>query len=509
MALTGPLTRGLTSGLTAALTQGVGYYAPWEVALQQAPSVAVPTGGTVYVSGSDAANLPAGNDTTGDGSAAAPYATLDKVMSVLSTAGNRLVLCDGTFAENTAAGGRWVLNKLFTAPVVFDSYSGLASAFVITNASGSASVVNVRAARCGNIQVRRATIRSSTDSNALFRSNPASAGAFGSDISFFDCVWEARTLSVTNLAAIDLNSDFGIQGLHFVRCTFKQVNGGSLVNNPQLLDTTGMTQTIASQPHSDVGFWDCVTEGNWRSFTALMVAGINGFTFVRNAMTTLLNHAFVLGRDSSGDTTPKITNAYVQGNTLVASGSNAHGMVIGSNVQMSGEEPTDSDYVVIKGNTVTTVLQGIVAKATGKVLIDLNTVHDNAGANGGSALYAKASIGAKFRRNTVYLDGSAFTGYGFHEAEDGLNLPADTEFTGNTIVATGANAVALLWEDGTSSNGGAVANDNRITLASGADLGNVRGGSIDTQADLRAVWALNGLAGDDPTNDSRSTVAAA
>lgn len=492
------------------LSKGVGV-PQWKLARRLAPSVAVPGSGTIYVSGTSPSVLPAGNDTTGDGSIGAPYATLTKAMAVLATSGDKLVLCDGTFSESTASGGRWILNKLFTAPVVFDSYSGDPANFIITNASGTSGVINVRSAQCGKIQIRRATIRSSTDSNYLFRSNPDTSGHVGSDIRFFDCVWEARTQSINTLSAIDLSTDFGITALYFVRCLFKKVAGGSTTYLPQLLNSQPTTSTTATQPHSDVGFWDCsTTDANWLGFSSSMVAGVAKFTAVRCSFSVTGNHSFLLGRDTSNDTTPKVTNVYVQGCTMTASGSNPHGALIGSNMQASGDPTITNnamtDGVVFEGNTVNTGLQGIVTKGSINPVIDGNTVNHTAAANGGSSLYPKASSGAKYRNNVVNLDGTSFAGYGFHEGADGANLASGTEFTNNIIRATGANATALLWADGTGSSGGATANDNRITLASGAALGNIRGGHIDTQADLQSVWATYNLSGDITTNDSRSTV---
>lgn len=476
------------------LSAGVG-----EAARRLAPAVAVPTGGTIYVSGASPSALPAGNDTTGDGTALAPYATLTKAMATVPQAGNMLVLCDGTFAENTAASGSWVFTGLYNAPVVFDSYSGDPANFIVTNTSGSSGVMRVRGNTCRRIQIRRATIRSATESNHLFRSDPSDAAKFGTDIRFYDCVFECKTSGAT-IPAISLRSDFGIIGLYFVRCEFKRVAGTSTAQEPTLIEVLNLTISTDNQPHQDLGFWDCFMTGDFNRFTILTngLCGIAKVTFVRNVFRAMLNHAFLLGKDTAGDTNPKVTDPYVYGNTLTATGSNAHGLEIGSNVVAA----------VVKANVVSTILQGIVCKGSSGALVQGNTVTHVAGVNGGSSLYAKGATGTKFRGNTVNLDGSAFSGYALHEGNDSLVLSGDTEATNNIINATGANADALFWEGASGSTGGAVSNDNTITLAASAELGAVRGATVTDQASLRAVWATDGLAGDAADNDSRSTVAA-
>lgn len=482
----------------------------WENARQAAPVVASPTSGTFYVSGTSPSILPAGSDAN-PGTLAAPFATLNFAQSQVPAGGDYLVLCDGTFAENTSAGGRLILTRIFTKPVVFDSYSANPANFIVSNLSGTNGVINTRANTFKNYQFRRATLRATTDGCPLFFANADTLPHAGSNVGFFDCIFEARTQATTNFYAINLATDFGITALYFVRCSFKKVVGTSTVSLPVLLATTGMTLTTANQPHSDIGFWDCATtDAQWDGFgpgggQTAVIGGINKFTFVRNNIQTGVNHSFLIGKDTSGDTTPKVTNVYVQGNTFSAQGTNPHGMLIGSNVTAAGL-PTQTDGVSIKGNTITTALQGIVCKGSFNPLVQGNTVTLTPTLATGSALYAKASSGAKFRSNIVNLSGASFACIGFNENLDGSNKASNTECTNNQINASGSLAKAITWIDATGSTGGAISNDNVITLASSSTLGSVRGTTVTTQADLRAVWAAHGLAGDDPTNDSRTTV---
>lgn len=457
------------------------------------PVVAVPLTSTIYVAGSGS-TLPAGNDTTGTGSAAAPYATLTKALSTISTAGDVLILCDGTFAENSS--GSWILAGSFTRPVVFDSYTQNTANFIITNASGSNGVIRGRGSAFDNIHIRRATIRSSTEGNSLFAHNPVSGTQVGSRLRFFDCIFEAKSHS-TPYHAISLISDIGINTLHFVRCAFKRTAGASAIQNPSVVGMSSQTQAIGNQPHRDIGFWGCsTTDAQWNSFS-FTFTGADLATFVGNTFSATLNHAFLIGTDTSDAATPKVTRAYVANNDLMAAGTNGHGLEIGANV-------IDA---IATNNRVSSELQGIVVKGATGGLIEGNTVVVKPRAVNGQALYSKASVGVKFRNNAVSIDGSAYTSRAFLEGPDGSVKAGNTELTGNVFDVSGVNAVALVWSDATGSTGGAVSDYNTIALTSSATLGSVRGTAVTNAATLRAAWASSGLAGDVSTNDAYTSVA--
>lgn len=501
------LNLGRLGRLALSPTEGGGVPA-WKLARRVAPAYAVPTGGTIYLSGTSPTSLPAGNDTTGDGTEGAPYATLTKALAVLATSGNKLVLCDGTFTENSS--GRLILNKSFTAPVVFDSYDGDSSHFIITNASGTSGVVSCRSGAANNIQIRRATIRSSTDANALFLHNPASSGDKGSNIAFFDCQLEARTQSAVATCAIGLDSDNGITGLYFVRCNFKRVVGGSTTNDPLIIRTTSLTASSTNQPHGDIGFWDCTTEGAFHGFTtaAAGLIGVAKVTVVRCSFTVTKTYGLCIGTDTETTTTPRCTNVYVQGCTLVAASSTAHALLLGFGCYGT-KDHDGTDGVLAEENTITSDMQGIVQKGSAYAFADRNTINVTAAAGTPSAAYAKGGVSGGFRNNTINVNGASFACYGWREDVESVTSTksGNNAFTGNTINATGANATALLWAGAASSTGGAVANDNRYTLASSAVLGSVRGTSVANLAALQAAWTSAGLSGDLASNDSRSLVA--
>lgn len=479
-------------------SDGVGYTFSTSVAStiisrNVAPTVASTTGGTFYVSGTTPSTLPAGSDAAA-GTLAAPFASLAFALTQVPAAGNYTVLCDGTFSENN--GGRLILNRIFTAPVVFDSYTGNVNNFIITNASGINGVVTIRGTGGGsNTQFRNATLRSSTDGNPIYWHNPANVAYTSANISFFDCIFEHKTQAAA-VPSILLSSDISSAGLYFIRCQFKKTVGTSTTNLPIIIGGAA-TATISNQPYSDIGFWDCSTTNNeWQMFSNTL-NGVSKFTAVRNTFQTQVTYGIFLGKDSSVDTTAKTTDIYIANNTLTCTGLSAHAILIGSNCMAP---------IIVKNNTITTTQQGIVCKGCTDAVVQNNTVTMNPAVGTPSAIYAKASTGTRFLTNTVNMDGSAFSCRAFSENIDVANKASNTELTGNTINASGANAQAIFWVDGTGSTGGGISKDNRIVLTNSATLGAVRGTTTNTLSAMQAAWVSVGLAGDLKDNDSRTTV---
>lgn len=450
-----------------------------------------PTGATYYVSGSGATSLPAGSNSNA-GTEAAPFATLAYALSVVPAGGNVRIRCDGTFAENSAS-GRWVLAGVFDAPVVFESYSGAVSEFVITNASGTSGVVVIRNANAKNIQFRFATLRSSTDANFVFGCGPNTSPLTAGGVAFFDCVIEQRT-DASARAAVILNGDNGLDGLTLVRCGFKRTAGANTTANPLIFSTVSLSQSIDNQPNANVSLYDCyTTDGQWTAF-ATNCAGINTLKIVRCAFSAA-NHALLVGVDNSTATIPKTTNATVYGNILNATGANAHGLLVGSNVQGAS----------VEANTVTSALQGIVTKGSLNAKVTDNTVAVTSSGSVGNGLYAKASSGTVFGGNSVTITGTAATVAGFREDDDSGKKAGNTTLLRNTIEASGSASV-VQWGGSAVSDGGAVSDNNAYTLEDSATLGAVRSATVTTLAELQAAWVSGGLAGDNPLNDANSTV---
>lgn len=456
-----------------------------------APAPKIPTAATYYVSGAGASSLPVGSNSN-PGTEAAPFATLGYALSMVPAGGDVRIRCDGTFAENTAS-GRWVWSGVFAAPVLFESYTGDASKFVVTNVSGTSGVAVIRNANAKNIQFQSATLRSATDGNYVVGCGPNTSPLTAGGIALFDQIIEART-DATARAPVILNGDNGLDGLTLVRCGFKRTAGANTTANPLILSTVSLTQSIDNQPNANVSLYDCyTTDGQWSAF-ATNCAGINTLKIVRCNFTAA-NHALLIGVDNSTATVPKTTNAVVYGGTFTATGANAHGLLVGSNVQSA----------VVEGAEVNSVLQGLVAKGSLNVQAILNDVTVTAPGSVGNGLYAKASVGTVFSDSSVRVTGAAASVAGFREGDDNGKKAANTTLLRNVIEVSGS-ASAIQWGGASVSDGGAVSDYNTYILKDGATLGSVRGVTVSTLAELQAAWASNGLPGDNPLNDAHSTV---
>lgn len=459
------------------------------------PAAAAPATGTFYVSGTSPSTLPPGSDAAA-GTLAAPFATLTFALTQVPAGGDYLILCDGTFAENSGGNGRWILNGVFTKPVLFKSYTGTAANFIISPSSTAApGVVTVRGSPVSNVQIQFATIRPTADAMPAFTHNPTAAGNVGRQLAYFDCIVEKAT-AATVTGAVTLIGDTGVTGLNFVRCSFVATTGSSTTNKPAIIAVNTQTQTLANQPHTGIGFYDCTTSTNgWDSFSTLLT-GVNGLTIAGCTFSSSVNYALLLGSNTSGGTVPKVTNAYVGYNTLDATGAAGHGLEIGENVIGA----------LVEHNTVTSTLQGIVAKGASRARIQFNTVTVSAGALNG--IYAKASDGTIFLGNTVTVDGSTSAATAFREDLDATSgvKSANTSLTSNTLNASGATGTLLQWAGAAGSTGGARSDSNSYHVSSSATFGSVRGTSVASLANVQAAWVSAGLAGDLATNDANSVV---
>lgn len=452
-----------------------------------APVLAVPTGAILHVAAANATRLPAGHDASGDGSEAAPFATLTKALSQVPQAGNVTILADGSFAENNS--GRLILAGDFALPVLIKPAPG--AQLEITNASGTNGVICVRGARARNIQMSQATIRPSTDGCPAIWINPTNAASTGGQLLFHDCEIICRSHS-SLVAAIRIESDFGLHGLSFTYCRFTRAAGASQAVNPQII-TTPDCATLA---HSRIGFWHCrTTDGQFSAMTARL-CGIKQLTMVGNAFTTGLNHACLIGTDSVATGLPETRDVFVYDNDFIAQGVNAHGLELGEAV--SG---------IAAGNRVTSVLQGIVAKGTQDAKILQNAVRLVPLVANGAALHAKAAHGTLFEGNAVILEDTGLAASGMREAADGAHMSQNTILRHNYFEIHGVAARALEWRGTGQSAGGAQSVENSYIL-DGAALGILRGVSVSNLSSLQAAWGSAGLAGDQPQNDAQSHVAA-
>ena len=461
------------------------------------PVLVMPSGAssTLYVNGTGGSMAVAGNDTTGDGTLAAPYATVWKALNVTPTYGGALILVSGTTVENSS--GRMIVPKAYTDWVLVDSYTGRREDFVMTANTTSNPIFQIRSAAAGFLQIRNCTFRTSADGQQCISSLPTAAIAGGGPVRFFDCVLEVRKSTTGTSRAIDIQSDFwNCTSLQLINCSFKALGGGA--NLPVVVLCTPTTNTPSTQVYSNIGMWRCrTTDANWSDWSYRM-SGINGYTIADCTFYTAGNHAVMVGTDESGVNYGKCTNVYIGRNYLNAAGSDGHGALIGSN----------SQSVVMECNAVVATVQGIVAKGATSATIRRNWVAVT-GAVALNGIYAKASTRTKFLQNFVYVQRSSGAAAAFREGWDNASsvLAGTTRLVGNWLIADGNSNVSVLqWGDNTNSTGGAISDWNNYETRNGAVLGSVRPTVVTTLVGARAAWASVGFGSDLVSNDVNSTL---
>lgn len=475
-----------------------GGYGPGWFGAPAEPQLVIPepTLATIYVSGTSPKSLPAGNDTTGDGTYATPYATVWKALNSVATYGGVRILVDGTTAENSS--GRMIVPKAFTNWVLVDSYSGRPEDFVMTAATNTNPVFQVRSAAAGFLQIRNCTFRTTADGQLCVQSIPTAQLTGGGPVRFFDCILEVRRTSGSVGRAIDIQSDYWNQtSWEFINCAFKATGSGS--NYPNIITATPTTTNNSSlQTYTNIGLYRCrTTDANWGDFSYRM-AGINGLNIIDCRISTAGNHACTVGTDTSGGSggsVPlKCTNVYIGRNYFFAGGSDGHGAIIGE----------AADGVIFDRNVVGGNVQGIVVKGATNAWIRRNwvTVTGTAALNG---IYNKASTGVRFIDNFVYTQRSSGGTTAFREAYDNVSsqLAGNTTLIGNWLIADGnSNVTVLQWGDSSNSTGTGISDRNVFETRNGAVLGTVRSTAVTTLAGLKAAWASGGITGDKTTNDA-------
>ena len=455
-----------------------------------------PTLATIYVSGTSPKSLPAGNDTTGDGSYATPYATVWKALNSVATYGGVKILVDGTTSENSS--GRMIVPKAYTNWVLVDSYSGRPEDFVMTAATNTNPVFQIRSAAAGFLQIRNCTFRTTADGQLCVQSIPTAQLTGGGPVRFFDCILEVRRTSGSVGRAIDIQKDFWNQtSWEFINCAFKATGSGA--NYPVIILATPDTVNNSTyQIYTNIGLYRCrTTDANWSDYSYRM-AGINGYTVLDSLITTAGNHAFVAGTDTSGGSGGSVparcTNVFVARNYFYAGGSDGHGALIGEAV----------NGAIFDHNVVGGAVQGVVVKGATNAWVRRNwvTVTGTGALNG---LYNKASAGVRFLDNFVYTQRSSGGTTAFREDWDNVSSQkaGTTTLVGNWLIADGNSSVTVLqWASSSGSTGGGISDRNVFETRNGAVLGSIRGTAVTTMVGARSAWASAALSGDRTTSDA-------
>ena len=412
-----------------------------------------------------------GNDTTGDGSTGAPYATIKKALSV-AAAGDQIIIGTGTYAEDSGAGalslGINPANYVYLSPE-----SGALGDVVITGASGSYALL---VAACSFLHFK----------NLVFRSQSASVsgvarflGANFNNLRWVNCRFEViGSSSQTNSAVVSAwtSGSFTVSKVAFIGCEIREI-GPYPVAGFNLDNQTGTVsdiQILKCKAH--LGYFPARLKG----ITDIQIDGADFVAFSPSVSGTCLQ----LGEDAA-------TGANVTGKVLNSSfiAMTGHGAVIGAGCS---DVHFDSNTVV--GGSNTSNGQGLVVKNATGGRVTNNTIM------GGylSTLYLKACSGVLFEGNKVYNR---------YSTSSALKLAVNSENASkasrNTIRMNEfyANVGSLIsWDNSSGDGGGNECDQNVYNAAGSATWGSVRGMTISSLADLKAAWSSY----DRPGNDQNS-----
>lgn len=460
------------------------------------PKVAVCNQWVLYVSSSSANGLTTGNDSTGTGTKAAPYLTIEAALAAAPSAGGGTILVnDGSYSPNVS--GRLILSRVFTDWVSIEPYTGRLGDVTITS-SNSVSVIQIRSAAASHYQFRNLKLSgASLSSGAIFQHNPTSSSYASSSVRFFGCQFDLPKLSSGGANYISqFSSDTAFDDFAIVD-SFATTSGSGTVL-PSVLVSAPATTSASNQPYTNVVFWglkisSAQSYGGWSQSS---VGGIKGLTIANCDLTMTSNYGVLVGADSSDPTSVcGCSNVVISGGKYTAlNTSSGHPICLGVNV-------TDPlvEWVDISGG-----LHGVILKACTRPIVRASYIDV---ANGFDAIYYKASTNAYVLGNTAHLGSyGGNPGWVVREGPDPTTgyKSSGSVLVGNWLIADDTSEGLYNISDSTGSTGGARMDYNVSEIRGAAFAGTVRGATISTVASLRSAWSSAGLSGDLTTNDAHT-----
>lgn len=421
-----------------------------------------------------------GNDTTGNGSSATPWLTLNKaITSVGVGAGHLIRIGDGVYAENTSGSNQLQINKAPASWLTIEPESGSGGAVTITGNGAAIDTYYPPGATINNIKFRYLTFGSAAGRTNTRMHTSATVGTLyydhctfsGGDIGFFNGLPISVTFNVCTWIGVASGISASPAGLTLINCALTATNytvdfstttvghtcsitGGSITSTStgavNAVRVNGGTVTISNLNITHAGAANAVVGG---------VDGTSG-----NATILTLNTVTV-NKDAS-----KTGHVVIWG--AGCSGGGANGLTV----------PQAYDYaVVIKENAN----------------VELQNFNLTGGVNG-AAVYLKAANAANVHNGTAisvnggqcFKVGVGDTGNKCQNWQYQHNINNVTG-TGKTLNIGGASADA----------GGGICDNNQYKNNSG--LGVVRADTdVQNLTELQAAWSGYG----DGSNDSHSTV---
>lgn len=432
-----------------------------------------------------------GNDTTGDGSQVAPWATISKALATVPDEGATIKVAAGTYAENSGGLNYLYITRQFTQLCTVEPWYPGDAVLITDNGSGTYCV---RYNGADHLQLKDVTIQqaaANTQATVFLQTSAMQ------NLQLTGCTIYARSglgavyaAAIAAAVTITLNHctllpDPEASGV--VRMVYgRAVSGGNLSISLNNCSVTGNgVEAIDVQQGHAAGTYTLAINGGTYTNTgdyAILVQG--GTIRVAGATVTAGTWpAFVVGADGAAT---YATAGTISGCTIQSA--SGHSLLLGG-----------SSSVVATGCTIVGGDHAVVLK-----LCDGSQVL-NSNLTGGtlSAVYFKGATNAT-------VDGDTIAGAAGSLVQVGEDPTVPTPcsnltFTDNTVTATGSASIFAFAPDGAGDDsGGSVCDRNAYDISgTTGTLGNVLGtAAIDTLAALQAAWDTY----DQPNNDDNSTV---
>lgn len=458
-----------------------------------------------------------GNDTTGDGSTGAPWASIKKALATVSIAGGHTILVgDGTYAEND--GGTLLLKRQFSDWVTIQPENGVLGSVTITTTSGTiGTYVSATSSYYRFKWIAFTTIAGAAN---VFRINAAT-----NYLDFQACIFTPVNNATAGLF-ISNSSNWNVSNVSFTDCVFnKPATGASFDGWGLFLNSTGVTSG-----------WVVTNTQIYGNRHGVNLTGADGITFDTSTIAGIAGNGVLLASSPDG---LKFLTCAVTGGALAYSCNGATNLVItdgtgtstgtgnvmqfgadaavgglATTVNISGvlvNKPTGTTgHGILFGNgCVNCTCDGVNVPAcydyaialkehTGTEVKNCNLA---AGAGtDGAAIYCKAAVSANIHNNIL----SASRGYCFQLLKgDTNNKCQNVTSQFNHMFATGT-AKLINWGDSTHDAGGGIEDYNIYSPGPGK-FGIMRADvDVLTLTELQDAWSGYDVSGNDAHSRLRS-----
>jgi hypothetical protein len=413
-----------------------------------------------------------GNDTTGTGTEAAPWLTIQKAITSTSTAGGvRIMVGPGTYQETDGTYAYWAPTKSFTSKVTIESTTGTATDVVIQGTTDATYEIRSLGA-INNWEFKRVSFANRTGVGAFW--GVASASAPITNLTFTECQFDLTTACNYVMMVTTFN-------------TFSDVTWDGCIFNLAKDPGNGIYVSMSSASTiARLKVLRCTfnAKGSCISITHATDCEVAYNTFIAGNTTG----GAILMRYGTATTTSTIgNNNTFHHNTMDASGAGvliSHGAVFGA-----GQDNTIAEYnTLIKADLTWKLNTGGICR--------YNTVSNTV-----CCIELKGAADAEVYGNSCTANGASSRCLQFVVAEDGgATKTTNAQVSGNSFNASVSGAKCIMMA--TANTGAGNSNDaNHYYTVAGAKVGDVLAAiDLTTLAAVIAAWEGYTPAGNDATS---------